>query len=395
MMTSETPFFSKKGVIPLLLAIILVCFNLRPAMTAADPLLGDMEHDLGLSLDGSGAFALLPVFVLGIAAPIVPWLARRMVPWKIILFFQMLGIVGILWRSFDGSIGLFGGMILLGLGMGVAGAAVPGFIKHEFPGHAPAMMGLYSALIGLGSSVAAACTVPIAHVLGGWRGGLAFWALPIVVGLVVWGWNFLSHPAETTPKPLDTKMSRLLRNGRAWQITLFYVCRVAAAYFFFTWVAVLLQRRGMRPEDAGFIMAVSTVAQIPASLSAHWFAEKMGDRGALIAIAISLSCFGCWGMFYGPLEWVLPLAIVLGLGTGTVFSRGMALMVERAQDQTKAIELSSMAQGFGFTIGALIALGASSLLPAEGGFALFCLIYTLISAGGIFFGYLSSKPGYV
>lgn len=148
-------------------------------------------------------------------------------------------------------------------------------------------------------------------------------------------------------------------------------------------------------EDAGFVMAVATVSQIPASLTAHWFADKLGDHGALIAIAISLAIIGCWGMFYGPLEWVLPLSILLGLGTGTVFSRGMALMVERAKDQTQAIELSSMAQGFGFTLGALIALGASSFLPAEGGYAVFCIVYTVMGLGGIFFGYLSSKPGYV
>ena len=364
-------------------------------MTAADPVLGEMERDLGLSLDGSSLFALLPVFALGVAAPFVPWLARRLVPWKIILWFQLVAVAGILWRSFDGSTGLFGGMILLGLGIGVAGAAVPGFIKHEFPSHAPAMMGLYSALIGLGSSAAAAATVPLSHVLGGWRGGLAFWAIPLVAGIVIWGCYFRSHPSETSEAPLDTKIGRLLGNIRAWQITLFYACRVASAYFFFTLLAVFLHRRGMKLEDAGLMMAVATLSQIPASLSAHWLSEKMGNHGALIAVSISVACAGLWGMFYAPMEWVLPLSVILGLGTGTVFSRGMALMVERAKDQTAAIELSSMAQGFGFTLGALTALAASSFLPQTGGFFVFCVIYTLMSLGGIFFGYLSARPGYV
>lgn len=394
-MTAETTFFARKGIIPLLLAIILVCFNLRPAMTAADPLLGSMEHDLGLSLDGSSAFALLPIFVLGVAAPFVPWLARHLSPWRIVLWFQLLAVAGILWRSYDGVAGLFGGMILLGLGMGVAGAAMPGFIKHEFPNNASFMMGLYSALIGLGSSVAAAATVPLAHMLGGWRGGLAFWALPLLAGLAVWWLYFRSHPADTDEKPLNTSIARLLGNARAWQITLFYACRVAAAYFFFTWVAVLLHRRGMRVEDAGFMLAVATVSQIPATLSASWFAGKLGSHGLLIALAIMLACLGCWGMFYGPLAWVLPLSVIFGLGMGTVFSRGMALMVERAKDQESSIELSSMAQGFGFTLGALVALLGSSFLPLTGGFGIFCAIYTLISMGGLVFGYLSARPGYV
>lgn len=161
-----------KGKMLLLVAFLIICFNLRTGFDSPDPLLGTIEKDMGLSLENSGLFALLPVFVLGVAAPISPRVARWLTPWKIIFWFQLLAVAGIFWRSWDGVAGLYGGMVLMGLGMGIAGAAIPGLIKHQFPDHASAMMGIYSAMIGVGSAVASGLSVPISNMLG----RLALWA---------------------------------------------------------------------------------------------------------------------------------------------------------------------------------------------------------------------------
>ena len=61
-----------KGKMLLLVAFLIICFNLRTGFDSPDPLLGTIEKDMGLSLENSGLFALLPVFVLGVAAPISP-----------------------------------------------------------------------------------------------------------------------------------------------------------------------------------------------------------------------------------------------------------------------------------------------------------------------------------
>ena len=116
-----------------------------------------------------------------------------MTPWKIIFWFQLLAVAGIFWRSWDGVAGLYGGMVLMGLGMGIAGAAIPGLIKHQFPDHASAMMGVYSAMIGVGSAAASGLSVPISNMLGGWRFGLGIWIIPILLGMLVWGAYFLRH----------------------------------------------------------------------------------------------------------------------------------------------------------------------------------------------------------
>ena len=294
-----------KGKILLLAAFLIVCFNLRTGFDSPDPLLGTIEKDMGLSLENSGLFALLPVFVLGVAAPISPRVARWMTPWKIIFWFQLLAVAGIFWRSWDGVAGLYGGMVLMGLGMGIAGAAIPGLIKHQFPDHASAMMGVYSAMIGVGSAVASGLSVPISNMLGGWRFGLGVWIIPILLGMLVWGAYFLKHPVGMLPSDPASSGHNLLRSSKAWQVTIFYLSRVGAAYFFYTWIPIFLRQRGMSYMDAGFILSVAMFAQLPATLSAHALEKATGGRGLLIVMAMALAALSCWGILYLPLDWAL------------------------------------------------------------------------------------------
>lgn len=384
-----------KGKMLLLVAFLIVCFNLRTGFDSPDPLLGTIEREMGLSLENSGLFALLPVFALGVAAPLSPRVARWMTPWKIIFWFQLLAVAGIFWRSWDGMTGLYGGMILMGLGMGIAGAAIPGLVKHQFPAHASAMMGIYSAMIGVGSAVASGFSVPLSNLLGGWRPGLGVWIIPILFGMLVWGAYFIKHPvALSSSAPADSGKN-LLRSSKAWQVTVFYLSRVGAAYFFYTWIPIFLRQRGMSYVDAGYILSVAMLAQLPATLSAHALEKATGGRGLLIVMAMVLAALSCWGILFLPLDWAVWMAILFGLATGTVFSRGMALMVERARTPGEAIRLSGMAQGIGFTMGALLSLLFTSFLHQGGSFLPFCLVYTLFCVMGMVSGRLSAQPGYV
>ena len=124
----------------------------------------------------------------------------------------------------------------------------------------------------------------------------------------------------------------------------------------------------MSYEDAGFILSVAMFAQLPATLSAHVLEKATGGRGLLIVMAMALAALSCWGILYLPPDWALWMAILFGLATGTVFSRGMALMVERARTPSESIRLSGMSQGIGFTMGALLSLLFTSFLHQGGSF---------------------------
>jgi CP family cyanate transporter-like MFS transporter len=352
--------------------------------------------DLHLSSTSSGIFALLPIFVLGIAAPLAPWLNRRFSARSLVIWTPLVALLGILWRSYGASVGLYGGMILIGLGLGIAGTTVPGWIKSLMPNHATIMMGAYSALVGLGTAVAAAVSVPLVNLLGNWSTSLSFWAIPLLLAFVLSLFSPSSPPPSLSDSSSPSPSTRSLwKNARAWQISLFYMCRVAAAYFFFTWLSVMLQHRGLNDKDAGYLLALTTVAQIPTTMLTPWLAKLLGGNSRLIILSFTASSLSIWGIMYLNASLMIPFSLIIGMGTGAIFSRGMALMVERSRNSAQAIELSGMAQGIGFTLGAALALLGSTLIHPDSSFWPFCLIYTFFAFAGIILGIYSEKPGHV
>ncbi len=390
---SNSETLKHKGI--LLLALIVVGLNLRASILAGDPLLIDLERDLQLSQTLSGIFELLPICLLGIAAPFAPRLAKRMSVWQVMFWFQIVAIIGMIWRSYGGVIGLFGGMILLGLGLGITGSSIPGFVKRNFPDKAPFYMGVYSALLGLSSALAASLSYPLLTYFSSWKLSLVSWSIPMAISVALWWLYFNVIGTKTHTELTPTKISRLFKNRIAWNVSIFYMFRIAAAYFLFTWLTVLLRNRGMSGDDAGFILGVLTLSQIPSSITAHWLASKLGSTTKLITISCLIAFTSCWGLMYLPLSLATPLAIFVGVGIGTIASLGIGLMVERAKDHISALELSGMAQGVGFIGGALTAVLFSTMVDQNGHYWIFCLIFTLFNLCNVFFGYKSAQPGQV
>src|SRR4028119_1623745 len=61
----------------LVLAIVLLAANLRPALTSVAPLIGQIRTDAGLSNGVAGLLTTLPLLAFGVLSPVAPRLARR------------------------------------------------------------------------------------------------------------------------------------------------------------------------------------------------------------------------------------------------------------------------------------------------------------------------------
>ena len=61
----------------LLVVMVAVALNLRPAIAAVPPLLDAIQADLGLSATGAGLLTALPVVCMGVFAPAGTALGRR------------------------------------------------------------------------------------------------------------------------------------------------------------------------------------------------------------------------------------------------------------------------------------------------------------------------------
>src|SRR5436309_5391634 len=68
---------ARAGAGALLVAVVAVALNQRPAVVAVSPLLRDLRADTGLSAAMAGLLTTVPVLCFGAFAPVAPRLARR------------------------------------------------------------------------------------------------------------------------------------------------------------------------------------------------------------------------------------------------------------------------------------------------------------------------------
>ncbi|UGA36387.1 GntR family transcriptional regulator [Chromobacterium haemolyticum] len=206
----------------LLLGLILVGVNLRPALSSLSPVLRDVAASRGLSGLMAGLLTTLPVACLGLFGPLAPRLARLWGSEKTIALILVTLALGILLRTQFGQFGLFAGSALAGASIGVIGVLLPGIVKRDFPAQVSLMTGVYTMALCLGAALAAGLTVPAMRWMGdSWQGALAIWASPALLALLVWWPQTRIRQASHHGQWL---VRGLLRDPLAWQVTLFMGC---------------------------------------------------------------------------------------------------------------------------------------------------------------------------
>lgn len=377
----------------LLLGLILVALNLRPALSSMAPLLSEVSASLGLSAAQAGLLTTLPVLCLGLFAPLAPLLARRFGAERVVLGILLTLAGGIILRSSFGQVGLFAGSLLAGASIGVIGVLLPGIVKRDFAKQAGAMTGVYTMALCLGAAMAAGATVPLSEQLGhDWTLGLGFWAVPALLAAVFWlpqvGQKHGAHQVAY-------RVRGLLRDPLAWQVTLYMGLQSSLAYIVFGWLPSILIGRGLSPTQAGLVLSGSVIVQLVSSLTAPWLATRGRDQRLAIVIVMLMTLGGLFGCLYAPIEGLWGWAILLGLGQGATFSLALTLIVLRSRDAHVAANLSSMAQGFGYTLASLGPFAVGVVHDLTGGWNALGWIFGLIGLGAIIAGIGAGRALYV
>src|SRR3954447_14084625 len=189
----------------LVLGIVLLAANLRPALTSVSPLIGQIRTDTGLSNGAAGLLTALPLLAFGVLSPIAPRLARRLGMERVLLASMVILAAGILLRSVGGVAALFVGTAVLGAAIALGNVLLPGLIKREFPERSGLMTSVYSTAMGASAAIAAGVSFPIAQQNGtGWRASLALWSLLALVAAMAW----LPQIRSARPANAPTQNSR-------------------------------------------------------------------------------------------------------------------------------------------------------------------------------------------
>lgn len=374
----------------LLLAIVYVALNLRPALVGVGPVVDSIRAGLGLSATALGVLITLPVLCFGVFAPFAPRLLRWQPAERIIFISLFVLAAGIALRSHYGAAGLFTGTFLLGLAISIVMVLLPALIKRHFAARASLMMGVYSTALAGGAAVAAGVTVPLEQAFDhDWRFALAFWAVPAVLAIVVW------LPQLRGLTQLDVQQQaqapRLRNNWLAWQVTLFMGLQGAIAYCIFGWLPLMLIERGLSARDAGYVVATFMVLQLLTSITAPWLATRGRDQRPAIAVFMGLVLIGYLGMVMAPISAVYVWGMVFGLGLGGMFSVAMALLVLRSPSPQMAAALSGMAQGVGYFIAALAPLVVGVLREYTGGWGAVSVFMVTLILGAMWSGLLAGR----
>ena len=150
----------------ILLLVLATAIVMRAPINALGPVAQDVIETLGIGYSAYGFVAALPIFLFGLASPVVSRLLRHFSGERLFLAGLLLLILGAWGRGAHDAILFTAGTVVMGFGITQLNVLMPAVIKTGFGGRWPAMMSAYAALIGVSGAAGVALSTPLAIATG-------------------------------------------------------------------------------------------------------------------------------------------------------------------------------------------------------------------------------------
>ena len=315
--------------IVLLSALVLAAINLRPGITSLAPLIERIAAELALSRGLISLTTALPVLCMGLLAPIAPRLALRFGLERTIALCLGLIAVALLMRlAGPSSALLIASAVLLGAAIAVAGPLLSGFIKRYFIEQMGAAVVWFSLGMALGGAAGAVLTAPATQLFGdNWRYGLAAWALPAVLGLLLW-WRLPSQPER--PHELEASHGLPWRQSRAWLVSGYFAIQAGLFYALATWLVARYHEAGLPLLRSNGLFSLLMMMGLPSAFLLPWLAQRFGNRYHLLMACGLASLLSLALITFAP-TWLPELwAVLAGFGLGGSFALALVLPLYEA-----------------------------------------------------------------
>lgn len=341
----------------LVLGIIFVALNLRPAITSVGPLIGWIREDLGISNGMAGFITTLPLIAFALLSLLAPRFSRW---WgnELSVFFGLLILTGgIVIRSTGTVFAVFLGTALVGIGVAIANVLLPGIVKQRFPGQVGLMTSVYSTSMCAFAALASGVSIPLAkgfHL--GWKYSLMFWAVLSVPAVLIWIPQLRGHgkPAATLqPGIPERSAGSLWRSPLAWKVTFFMGLQSFLFYCTVAWLPEILQSHGMSEEMAGWMLSVLQFVSLPATFLTPVLADRMPQQKGIAVLIGLIQLGGIAGLFADGTAALISSIVLTGIAQGASISLALSLLGLRTTDAVQAAKLSGMAQSVGYSLAAV------------------------------------------
>ncbi len=354
-MTSSATASASRRLAPYL-GIMLVSLGLLTGITSFPPIAAEISKDIALTDVTYGLLGMLSPFTFGLMGLITPLVVRRLsLEWAILVAAALMG-TGQLVRAFAGESSMFFTFSIVSmLGIGAANMLLPALIKRFFPDRVVSVSTVYVVLLVVSSVYPPLFAVPIAQAAG-WRTSIGVWALVEFAAVIPWVITLVRGRNSTAAVPVEAPVAGMAKkvwsHRVSWSLLAGYAVATLNFYVMVAWLpAMLAERTGASPADAGALLSLYTALGIVTGLFIPGLLAKSGNIGSLFTANSILMIAGYVGLMVAPatLTW---LWVVLAGTAPSLFSIVLVGINYRTASQQGAVLLGGMATAGGYFIGA-------------------------------------------
>ena len=315
--------FREAGHLPTLLTSLLYfdfCFMIWVLNGAMAPFI---SAEYGLSPAEKGFMVSVPViagalmrFPLGIFSQYIGRKNAAQIEMGTIVLVMLAG-----WQLVDS----YAGVLLMGVGLGIAGASVGVALSLGSGWYPPKYKGLAMGIAGAGNSgaVLAVLFAPPLAMAYGWRAVYGLAVVPMLVAMVLLQ-IFAKEPPDRERKTLKDYL-KVLWNRDAWVFNLLYMVTFGGYIGLTSFLPTLFHDQYGIPKQsvgsyaAGIILAASVLRVL-----GGWFADKYGGLRLLWGLCMMIVALTLAAALMPPNPWVMVAILVacfaaMGAGNGAVF----------------------------------------------------------------------------
>ncbi|SEA01835.1 MFS transporter, CP family, cyanate transporter [Thalassobacillus cyri] len=339
----------------LIIGIMFVAFNLRPAITGVGPLISSIRTDLGISYGAAGFITTLPLISFAVFSFLAPKLGNRFGYERMVFMGLVTLMIGIAIRYIATAPTLYTGTALVGIGIAISNVLLPGIIKDRYPGRIGLMTAVYTTSMSVFSAVGSGLSIPLAKGLGlGWENALFAWVLLALIAAFLW------IPQLSRPVKKDDKQTAGLggppiwKSKIAWQVTIFMGLQSFLFYSLITWLPEIMTGKGLGIAAAGLMVSTMQLSGLPMTFLTPVLADRFRNQRGLIIMIGTLYLTGLTGMLVSTsTAWLTGSVMLMGMGQASSISLALTLLGLRAANARESAALSGMAQSFGYALAAI------------------------------------------
>ncbi len=385
----------QRGLVVLMLGLVVLAFNLRPAAVSVGPVLDEIRTGLGMGSATAGLLTTLPVLCFAGFGFLAPWWARTFGIHRVLLGSLLVTAVGLAVRAEAHSAVVFLLATVPALaGMATANVLIPSLIKLHFPDRLGSMTAIYTTALAIGLTAASVLTVPIGEATGSWRGGLAAWAGVALLAALPW-FGLIFHDVKPAGEPLRTITPRaLVRSRLACTMAFFFGIQSLQAYAVFGWLPQIFRDAGFSATTAGLLLGVTTATSIPMSLVLPGITARGRHQGRIIVCLCLAYVAGYLGLIIDAATVPWLWALLIGIGTG-IFPLVLTLIGLRTRTSEGTAALSGFAQSIGYLIAGIGPFMMGALYGATGGWTVPLVVLILLVIPQAISGLMVARERYV